>query len=116
MLKVRLNSAAQVTKDTLISQLKTLGCSYQISSDKKTIAFGYGPDIKKALIVLTYTFQTGTCALAYNTTPIQNIRVDQLESTVIKQQDSLVKGFKSITKLAQWLARTGTSEAALLLT
>ena len=116
MLKVRLNSAAQVSKDTLISQLKTLGCVYQVSSDKKTIAFGYGTAIKTAPIVLTYTFQTGACAIAYNTAPIQNIRVDKLESTVKKQQDTFVKGFKSITKLAQWLARTGTSEAALLLT
>lgn len=116
MLKVRLNSAAQVTKDTLISQLKTLGCVYQVSSDKKTIAFGYGTAIKTAPIVLTYTFQTGACALAYNTAPIQNIRVDQLEATVKKQQDIFIKGFQSITKLTQWLSKTGTSEAALLLT
>ena len=116
MLKVRLNSAAQVSKDTLISQLKTLRCVYQVSSDKKTIAFGYGTAIKTAPIVLTYTFQTGACAIAYNTAPIQNIRVGQLEATVKKQQDIFIKGFQSITKLAQWLARTGTSEAALLLT
>ena len=116
MVRLKLNSAAQVTKETLLSQLKTLGCVYQVSSDKKTIAFGYGTAIKTAPIVLTYTFQTGACAIAYNTAPIQNIKVDQLEATVKKQQDTFLKGFQSITKLAQWLTKTGTSEAALLLT
>jgi hypothetical protein len=116
MVRLKLNSAAQVTKETIMSQLKTLGCVYEVSSDKETIAFGYGTAIETAPIVLTYTFQTGACAIAYNTAPIQNIKVDQLEATVKKQQDIFLNGFQSITKLAQWLNKTGTSEAALLLT
>ncbi len=39
MIKVRLNSAAQITKETLQSQLKQLNCTYTVSNDGKQIVF-----------------------------------------------------------------------------
>lgn len=114
MIKVRLNSATSVTKETLQNQLKQLNCTYTVSNDKSQVMFAY-PGASNPIITLQYDIKT-------QSVDVQMAKTNALKgnaSEVSQRMDNLLeeynKSLQSINKLIKWLAGNGADEINLLL-
>lgn len=114
MIKVRLNSAANITKETLQNQLKQLNCTYTVSTDKSKVVFAY-PGASNPIISLQYDIKN-------NTIDVQMAKTNALKgnaSEVSQRMDTLIeeynKSLQSINKLIKWLAGNGADEINMLI-
>ena len=114
MIKVRLNSAAQVTKETLQSQLKQLNCTYTVSNDGKQIVFQC-PNTTNPIIGLVYDTKEQTVDVQMAKTNALKGSAKEVAQHMTDIMDDYASALKSMDKLLKWLAGNGAEEVQLLL-
>lgn len=114
MIKVRLNSAAQVTKETLQSQLKQLNCTYTIGTDKNTVVFSY-PNTSNPIINLTADIKASSISIQLSKINALKGSINDVAQRMDDLIDEINKALQSMDKLAKWLnSENGISELQLL--
>lgn len=114
MIRVRLNSAAQVTKETLQSQLKQLNCTYTISNDGKQLIFQC-PNTTNPIIGLVYNIKEQTVDVQMAKTNALKGSAKEVAQHMTDIMDDYATALKSMDKLLKWLAGNGAEEVQLLL-
>ena len=115
MIKVRLNSAAQVTKETLQSQLKQLNCTYTIGTDKNTITFAY-PNASAPIVQLNLDIKAKGINIQLNKINALKGSISEVAQRMDDLQTEINKALQAMTKLTSWLnSENGLSEAQLLM-
>ena len=114
MIKVRLNSAAQVTKETLQSQLKQLNCTYTVSNDKNSISFAV-PSSTNPIIGLVYNVKEQTVDVQMAKTNALKGSAKEVAQHMADIMDDYSAALTSIDKLLKWLSSNCTDEVQLLL-
>lgn len=114
MIKVRLNSAAQITKETLQSQLKQLNCTYTVSNDRNSINFAV-PSSTNPILGLVYNIKEQTVDVQMAKTNALKGSAKEVAQHMTDIMDDYASALKSMDKLLKWLAGNGAEEVQLLL-
>ena len=114
MIRVRLNSATQVTKETLQSQLKQLNCTYTVGTDKNTISFAY-PNVSAPIISLNLDIKAKSINIQLSKINALKGSINDVAQHMDELQAEVNKALQAMTKLTTWLnSENGLNEAALL--
>lgn len=114
MIKVRLNSAAQITKETLQSQLKQLNCTYTVSNDGKQIVFQC-PNMTNPIVGLVYNIREQSVDIQMAKTNALKGSAKEVAQHMANIMDDYASALKSMDKLLKWLAGNGAEEIQLLI-
>ena len=114
MIKVRLNSATQVTKEKLQQQLKQLNCTYTVSNDGNTVVFAY-PNTTNPIVGLNYDIKNQTVDVQMAKTNALKGSAKEVSQRMTDLMDDYAKSLQSMDKLLKWLAGNGAEEIQLLL-
>ena len=116
MIKVRLNSATQVTKEKLQQQLKQLNCTYTVSNDKNSISFSY-PNASAPIVQLNFDIKAKGINIQLNKINALKGSVSEVAQRMDDLQTEINKALQAMTKLTSWLnSENGLNEAQLLIT
>jgi len=114
MIRVRLNSATQVTKETLQSQLKQLNCTYTVSTDKSTVSFAV-PSSTNPIIGLVYNLKEQTVDVQMAKTNALKGSAKEVAQHMTDIMDDYATALTSIDKLLKWLSSNGAEEIKTLI-
>ena len=114
MIKVRLNSATQITKEKLQQQLKQLNCTYTVSNDGKQIVFQC-PNTTNPIIGLIYNIEEQSVDVQMAKTNALKGSAKEVSQRMTDLMDDYAKSLQSMDKLLKWLAGNGAEEIQLLL-
>lgn len=116
MIKIRLNSAAQITKETLQSQLKQLNCTYTVSNDRNALQIMF-PSSTNPIVGLTYDIKNQNVDVQMAKTNALKGNVREVAQRVNDLQDDYAKGLAAMNQLLRWLSSEhGAEEVQLLIT
>ena len=115
MIRVRLNSATQVTKEKLQQQLKQLNCTYTVGTDKNTISFSY-PTASAPIISLLLDSKANSINIQLSKINALKGSVNDVAQRMDDLQEEINKALQSMDKLTKWLnSENGLSEVQLLI-
>ena len=114
MIRVRLNSATQVTKEKLQQQLKQLNCTYTVSNDSKQIVFQC-PSVSVPLLSISYSLTEATVDVQMAKTNALKGNISEVAQRIQSLIEEYDAALDSTNTLLKWLSSdNGKNEIKLL--